>query len=289
MASPTPTVSSPGGAIASNAVLQANSGTINDIVNSVLNLQGQSVEDAANAAAETEAATGATAEATAYGTSGDIATQNAQLEGYSGQVQQYQQMRQANATIGSQQAAISASGFGNSGSSLALLRSSKQQAYLGNQIIGINSQLAQGGYLEQASASTAEQAAATAASSAATTLAAQEATAGTLAHANAINETAALGQVFGPIPAATVAADAATGTAANSSALAQELEAETGVMPVTSGAAANPTAAVTTLAGENQTGSAAGTSQYFNGTAWVTGTPSQGTGFQGTGSGGTIF
>lgn len=221
------------GTPANPALLRQNAGAINDIVSNVANQAGLAAQDEANSQAQTISSQGSQAEASAYGTAQTIAQQNAQLAGFSGQIQKVQALRSAFQTIGAQKAAVAASGFGNSGSALDLLRSSTQQAYLNNQVIGTNSALQQGGFLQQAAAATAEQTAAKTASQAALTLAASEKSAGELAQANAANEASALSKVF-PGAAADLATNIAAGKPIDAANEATLLGQQTGV-PVAGG------------------------------------------------------
>lgn len=99
---------------------------------------------------------GSLAEAGAYTTAEGISNANAQIVGVSGQLQQYQNTRQLMQTLGSQAADYSANGFQQSGTALNVARSSLQQGLLQGQVIGVNTSLEAGGYLEQAAASQAE-------------------------------------------------------------------------------------------------------------------------------------
>jgi hypothetical protein len=126
----------------------------------------------------TTEATGTTAEAAQYQTAGQISAQNAATAEVSGQLQQYQNTRTLMNTLGTQRATYASNGFAQSGSALGVARSSLQQGLLQNQVLGVNSQLEAGGYLEQVAASEAE---ATAATTTAATETAQAATAGNLA------------------------------------------------------------------------------------------------------------
>lgn len=165
---------------------------IKGVVSDILTQQGQAAQFTAGSTASTDQATGAAAEATAYGEAGAVATQNAALEGVAGQVQQVQTARQVTQTIGQQQAGIAAAGFANSGSAIDLARSSVQQGHLADQIIQTQTKMTQGGFIEQAAAAGGEQAATNFASQAATTLAQQQAAAATTASTTSANETAAL-------------------------------------------------------------------------------------------------
>ncbi|SRR5579884_470543 len=209
--------------------IRANTATLNEIVSSVLSLRAQSQLDQAKATAAEAQAQGSQAEAGAYTTSATIAEQNAFLAEASGKIQQYQQLRSAFQTIGAQKAAVAAAGFASSGSSLDLLRSSTQQAYLQNQILGINAASAQSGYLGQAAASRAEATAATAASTAQLALAQQARQASEIAQAQATNEANALKSVFPSTPQSAMASEAAGGGPIDTSNFAKALSIQTGV------------------------------------------------------------
>ena len=208
-------------------------GLLSNTVSSILGFQATNVAETAAAAgttlgasADTLAQTGDTAEAQAYGTAEAIANQNATLAGVSGNIQEIQQQRDVMRTVGNQQSAVAAGGFESSGSSLALLKSSLQQGYLGNQMIQTQTAMTQGGYLEQAAASGSEITAANVAAQQAgvagqqaTTLAAAQTTAATLAAGQATAETSALNTYMAgtgntPTPETNVITGALTGTPA---------------------------------------------------------------------------
>ncbi len=148
-----------------------------------LNLQGQSIQDYANAAGATVTAGGAAQEAAAYTTAAGIAGSNATLEEQSAQIKAFQEDRTVTTTIGSQRAAVSAAGFQNSGSNLSLLRDSVQQGHITNALTLMEGDINAGGFLQQEAAANAESIAATTASQASTLLAQQQKTAGALAAA----------------------------------------------------------------------------------------------------------
>lgn len=133
----------------------------------LLDLQADETEDTGLAKAADLKSQGDLGEATAYGNAADVAENNATLAGIAGEIKEYQTTRDVYKTVGSQRAAIAASGFGDSGTSLALARSSFQQGYLDNQLTRTQTLSKQGGYLEEAAAAKAEAAAATTASDAA--------------------------------------------------------------------------------------------------------------------------
>lgn len=159
----------------------------------VLGLQGSAAEETANATAQGLTATGDQSEVQAYQSAQGIAKYQSDVEAVIGQIQQLQEQRKLTQTLGTQAAGVAASGFsGSSESSMAILRSSLQQGYLGQQLINTQTELNQGGYLEQATATQGEIAAVQAASSAATSLQQSETQAAATATANAANETKAL-------------------------------------------------------------------------------------------------
>ena len=129
---------------------------------------GQLASEQGQANAFNIEAQGANAEAAQYDLAGNISTNNAQTELISGQIQQFQNTRKLMMTLGQQTAGYAGSGFASSGSTLSVARSSLQQGLLQNQVLGVNANLAAGGYLEQAAASQAEATTARTAASAAT-------------------------------------------------------------------------------------------------------------------------
>lgn len=161
-------------------------------VSDILGQQSTAAENTAAAQGQGFAAQGNQAEAGAYGTAAGIAGQNAALTEMAGRVTELQQQREVAQTIGAQRAAVASSGFANSGSALAALTASTRQGYLTRQLTRMQTQMTQGGFLEQQAAATGEQQAAGIASQAALALqAAQNQTAAT-ANTNAANETKAL-------------------------------------------------------------------------------------------------
>lgn len=215
--------------VLTQAQQQQNAPAINSIVSNIATQAGNAAEQTAASKAASITAGGQTAQATSYGKAAQIATANAGLQAISGKISQFQALRSAFRTIGSQKAAVAASGFTGGGSNLSLLRSSTQQAYLNNQVLGLNSELAQAGYLEQAAASQGEQAQATSAASASNVLSAAEAKAGQLAQSNATNEAAALSSLFPTSPAGTLGTEIAKGTPVDVSSFAGQLAATTGL------------------------------------------------------------
>ncbi len=163
-------------------------GTVADI----LGLQSKASIDTANAAASDIQATGYQAEAGAYGTVEGIAGNNATIAGIAGDIKLLQESRALRTTLGSQKADIATAGFGNSGSSLDLMRSSLQQGALTRQLTNIQTAQTVGGYQAEGAAAGAEVAGANMASTAAQALAVQQRASGQLATANAANETKAL-------------------------------------------------------------------------------------------------
>ncbi len=142
---------------------------------------GNTASDTGAAAAYNITAAGDANEANLYDQAAGVGTTNAATELVSGQLQEFQNTRQLMNTIGSQKAGYAGAGFQDSGTTLDVARSSLQQGLLQNQVIGENSNLAAGGYLEQAVANTAAGAAANTAGAAAS---ANAATATTLAGLN---------------------------------------------------------------------------------------------------------
>ena len=162
-------------------------------VSSLFEAINTGVTSDAQAASEAILGTGDIAEANAYASAEGIANANARLATVGGQVAQAQEGLQITKTLGSQKAAVAASGFQESGSALSLLKSSTQQGLIQQQVIGVNAAEQAGGYLSQAAASAAEAGAATAAGNAATSLSQSEAAVGAASKTSAINEAAAMG------------------------------------------------------------------------------------------------
>lgn len=166
-------------------------------VSSILGLKETAATDTANAAAQKASVTGYQAEQTAYGQVEAISGNNAAIAKAAGEVTRYQDLYKALATIGTQQQGVAASGLRRSGSNLALLRSSLQQTYLGQQADETQTGLNVGGYLAEGLAAKAEGAAAGAAADSATALGTAYTNAASLATTNAANETTALNDYLG--------------------------------------------------------------------------------------------
>lgn len=145
---------------------------------------GQLASEKGQAAAFTIEGQGGEAEAQQYDIAAGIGANNAQIELVSGQLQQFQNTRKLVQTLGQQTAGYAGAGFASSGSALNVARSSLQQGLLQNQVLGLNANLAAGGYLEQAAASTAE---ATTARTAAATANANATTASNLSNITKAN------------------------------------------------------------------------------------------------------
>lgn len=165
---------------------------LTSITGDIGNLRGLAASNAANAAASTTQSEGYLREAEAYENVGAIAKENATIEGVSGNIKQLQLGRAVQRTLGSQRAAVASAGFASSGSSLDVMKSSIQEGYLADQLIRSQTAVTQGGYLEQGAAAQAEAGGSRLASEAALSLSRSYAAAGSLATANASNETAAL-------------------------------------------------------------------------------------------------
>jgi hypothetical protein len=107
--------------------------------------------DAGGAVSDIFGAMGDMSEASAYGQAAKYATQNAQLEQTSTQIQEFQANRAITQSIGATQAATAGAGFTQGGSSGDILRSSAAQGGLTKNLISIQGQVNENGYLEQAS------------------------------------------------------------------------------------------------------------------------------------------
>ena len=100
-----------------------------------------------------------------YTEAAGIADENARLEEESTQVKEYQEQRKIDRTLGSQKAAVAASNFGEHGTALYLLSDSARQGALAKGMIGVQGQIEENAYREQAAKARGEAAAASAASS----------------------------------------------------------------------------------------------------------------------------
>lgn len=135
------------------------------------NLASTEITASGQSKAQTDLATGYTAEQTAYTNAGLISGENAKVAGYAGDVLKYQEQLDVLKSTGEARAAAGAGGAAASGSVLDVLRSSLQQGALTQQLTQYQTALDIGGYLEQQNATQGESAAAGAQSKAATDLA----------------------------------------------------------------------------------------------------------------------
>lgn len=121
----------------------------------------ESTETVAKGQAEAsrEIAAGADTEIAAYTTAGDIAKENARLAGIAGDISVLQQQRHV-ASIAGQQSAAAGAGGVIEGGIYDVLTSTYRQGAIGEQLIGVQTALEQGGYEAAAAASDAEVAAA---------------------------------------------------------------------------------------------------------------------------------
>jgi len=87
-------------------------------------------------------------EGAAYGKAAEYAGQNAELEKQSTDIQEFQAQRKITQTLGGQQAEVASAGFASSGSSLDLLHASAAQGNLTKNLISIQGQVNENGYLE---------------------------------------------------------------------------------------------------------------------------------------------
>lgn len=138
------------------------------LVNALYGTAGTAAQATANATADTTIATGDTIEGGMYSTAAGIASGNASIALASGKLQQFQNTRQYLMTAGAQRAGVAGGGFAQSGTALDLARSSLQQNLFQNQVTGVNSDLAAGGYFAQAQAQMAQAQAANTAAAGAT-------------------------------------------------------------------------------------------------------------------------
>ena len=130
---------------------------ISDLMSNINN----SVTQYGQSQAEALAARGYTDEATSYTSAAAVARQNERLAAASGVMEEAKIGLEVGKTIGSQQAGIAAAGFGTGGTALSLLRSSQRQGIIDQQTAGVNSEIQQGGFEQQALAADAEAKAAT--------------------------------------------------------------------------------------------------------------------------------
>lgn len=128
---------------------------------------GQGVSDFYQADALRAEAGGYGREANLYGQAATLAKQNQQIEKTSVAIQTAQQQRQAFRVIGAQRAQVAANNFGESGSSLYLLRESTQQSNLAKSLLQEQGMIQENVFGEEANAYTAQQQAAQAAAKAA--------------------------------------------------------------------------------------------------------------------------
>lgn len=99
-------------------------------------------------------AQGDIAEAQNYDLAANLAKENAAYTTQNTRIQEYQQQRQETQTIGAQQAAEGAAGFGVGGSAFYLMRDSANQGALAKGMIGLQGAITEAGYTEQAQAFT---------------------------------------------------------------------------------------------------------------------------------------
>lgn len=213
-------INPPGTTTIGGGLTPTGANAINTATSELLATLGNAVADQGTQAADTAQEQGYTNEANAYGSAeaayggveaaygtvaqsyqsaAAVANNNATLEVAAGNLEQYQQGLTAKQTIGSQQAAVAAGGFGASGSALSLLRASSQQAALGNAAIGIQTAINEGGYQEQAASAEGQSAAALA----------QQSQAGVQAQAVGAQQAAATGAATAAGAAATAAGQSA--------------------------------------------------------------------------------
>ena len=162
---------------------------VNDLTSNITN----AVTNYGQAQAQSLAATGYGEEATSYTNAAAIARQNERLAGAAGQVEQAQIGLEVGKTIGTQQAGIAAAGFGSGGTALSLMRASQRQGTIEKQLAGVNTEIQQTGYEQQAQAAEAESRAATTSSQQAGALAATSSTVAGALRTNANSIAATLG------------------------------------------------------------------------------------------------
>jgi len=167
-------------------------GMLQNIVSDIGDNKALAAQNEANSQAAATQAAGYQREIEAYGIVAGISEENATLEGMAGNIKQLQANRALMKSLGSQRASVAAAGFASSGSSLDLYKSSLQEGFLNEQLIGTQTSINQSGYFQQAAAARASGEGAQLASEAAMELSRSYTAAGQLATATAASETEAL-------------------------------------------------------------------------------------------------
>ena len=150
---------------------QQGAAQVNTAVSDLTSTLGNYVTDTGQATADTTQATAYSNEAeayqsamAAYGGVGEAyttvagtyetaaaqATNNATLEAAAGNIQEYQEALASQQTIGTQEADVAGSGFGQGGTALSLFRQSNRQAALTQALTGLQTNINVAGYQEQA-------------------------------------------------------------------------------------------------------------------------------------------
>lgn len=111
---------------------------------------------------------GNVAEANSYTSAAELDTQNAALVAASTRIQSYQQARTVTQSLGATQADVAGAGFTESGSALAILKSSAQQGALANSLTNIQGAINENAYAAEAGANLAKAKAANEANTAGT-------------------------------------------------------------------------------------------------------------------------
>lgn len=112
---------------------------------SALSSIGSAVQDLGAAAGSKQAAAG-------YRTAAALAGDNADLEMAATRIQQQQELRAVQRTVGQQQAEVAGAGLASSGSALQLLADSSRQGAITMALTGVQGQIAANGYTQQAQA-----------------------------------------------------------------------------------------------------------------------------------------
>ena len=111
---------------------------------------GGAISDLYAASADQTKAAGLRIEGQEYTLASTLATQNEQYTEQSTELQQYQESRKIEQTLGAQQAEVAASGFGASGTADDLLRDSANQGALAKATLAQQGLITEAGYTEQA-------------------------------------------------------------------------------------------------------------------------------------------
>lgn len=111
---------------------------------------GGAVSDFYSADAARAKGKGSRLEAEQYAQAAVFAKQNVEFTKVSTAIKEYQTQRELNLTLGKQRADVAASGFAAAGSALDLMRDSAMQGELAKAVLGMQGQIQEAGYEQQA-------------------------------------------------------------------------------------------------------------------------------------------